>query len=158
MVVRTLATADPCPGCNFLRGSRREVLGGKLFSMIGVQQWLDSLGLAQYGDAFKENAIEWDLLAELSDDDLRTMGIAALGHRKRILKAIAGIDAATETAALAAAPSSHEKPVPSGAAERRQLTVMFCDLVGSTALSETMDAEDYRDLLSAYQAAVSMAI
>ena len=86
-----------------------------------IKQWLEGLGLGQYGDAFEENAIDLDLLPDLEDGDLEKMGVAALGHRKKILRAITQ--------------PSEPTTAPARQAERRQLTVMFCDLVGSTALS-----------------------
>jgi len=69
-----------------------------------VTQWLEQLGLGQYADAFEENAIEWDLFEELTDDDLRAIGIAALGHRKRLLKAISEIGESSETTVPLAPP------------------------------------------------------
>ena len=110
---------------------------------IGV--WLRGLGLSEYEPAFRENKIDADVLAELTDEDLRQLGLK-LGDRKRLTKAIAGLGAA-ETPAKPAAPAD--------AAERRQLTVMFSDLVGSTALSARLDPEDMRRVIRAYQDAVS---
>jgi class 3 adenylate cyclase len=109
-----------------------------------IRQWLQDLGLGQYADAFDENAIDLDLLPDLEDGDLEKMGIAALGHRKKILRAI------KQPAEPAAAPARQ--------AERRQLTVMFCDLVGSTALSRELDPEDLREIMRRYQDAVAGAI
>ena len=113
--------------------------------MTDVQQWLNSIGLGQYADAFEENAIEWDLLPGLSSEELKEIGVGPLGHRKRILDAVG-------TLAARAAPA--QSSIPGGEAERRQLTVMFCDLVGSVALGERMDVEDYRDLLARFRNAV----
>src|SRR5271157_1558698 len=112
---------------------------------VGV--WLRSLGLGQYEAAFRESAIDAEVLLELTDADLEKIGVP-LGHRKRLLKAIAGLGA-TETAAkpVSAAPTP---PSSIDAAERRQLTVMFCDLVGSTALSARLDPEDMREVIRAY--------
>lgn len=107
---------------------------------MDVERWLDGLGLGQYAQAFAENKIASDILPGLTSDDLREMGVAAIGDRRRLLAAIdalAGSDAAT-------APSPSD-------AERRQLTVMFVDLVGSTALSTRLDPEDYREMIRAYQ-------
>ena len=110
--------------------------------MSDVRQWLESLGLGQYADAFEENAVEWDLLAKLSGDELKEIGVGPLGHRKRILEAATTLDSGSVAAQQSVAPG--------GDAERRHLTVMFCDLAGSTALSARMDPEAYRELLAAY--------
>jgi predicted ATPase/class 3 adenylate cyclase len=130
--------------------------------MTDVREWLDSLGLGQFGDAFAENAIDWELLPELNHELLEAIGISAVGHRMRILKAAANLaPQQIESELRDAAPSASQAPslpMPSGEAERRQLTVMFCDLVGSTRLAEQMDAEEYREILTAYQSAVSPAI
>jgi class 3 adenylate cyclase/predicted ATPase len=112
---------------------------------VDVGDWLRSLGLPQYEAAFRENAIDSDVLPELSEGDLEKLGLP-LGHRKRLLKAISALGS-TPTATNAA-------PTPGGApahaAERRQLTVMFVDLVGSTALSARLDPEDMREIIGAY--------
>src|SRR5271165_6326031 len=112
---------------------------------IGV--WLGSLGLGQYEAAFRDNSIAADVLPDLTDGDLAQLGVN-LGDRKRLLKAIANLGA-TETAAKAASAASF--PSSPDAAERRQLTVMFADLVGSTALSARLDPEDMRQVIRAYQ-------
>jgi class 3 adenylate cyclase len=125
---------------------------------MDVAAWLKDLGLEQYVSAFRDNAIDDELLRELTAEDLKEIGVAALGHRKRLLEAIAALRGG-------AAPASGEPPVearPSPAvpstpaaarseAERRQLTVMFCDLVGSTALAARLDPEDMREVLRGYQ-------
>lgn len=126
--------------------------------MGDIRQWLESLELDQYTDAFEENAIAWNHLPDLDHDILKEIGVAVIGHRMTILKAV-------DDLALVRSPQKG-KPgdtvltkIPlSDEAERRQLTVMFCDLVGSTALSVQMDPEDYRDVLAAYQSAVSNSI
>ena len=125
---------------------RRDASHRKIMSMTDVQQWLNSIDLGQYADAFEENAIGWDLFEELTDDDLRTIGIEALGHRKRLLKAISEMGESSETTAPLAPPLSRDQSVPDGEAERRQLTVMFCDLVGSTQLSQELDPEELREI------------
>ena len=108
--------------------------------MNSVGRWLAELGFGQYAEAFASQGIEFDLLADLSDVDLERCGVAMLGHRKRMLKAIAAMreDAAEDVTPRPPAAAALE-PRSSGAqktvAERRQLTVMFCDLVGATALS-----------------------
>jgi class 3 adenylate cyclase/predicted ATPase len=112
--------------------------------------WLRSLGLGQYETTFRESEIDTDVLPELTAIDLEKLGVP-LGHRKRLLKAIAGLGA-TETLTPALGPA----PVrPDTAAERRQVTVMFSDLVGSTALSARMDPEDLREVIAAYQKCVA---
>ena len=115
---------------------------------IGV--WLRGLGLDRYDAAFRDNSIGPDVLLDLTGDDLEKLGVT-LGDRKRLLKAIASV-CATETAPKPRSPSSTD------AAERRQLTVMFCDLVGSTALTARLDPEDMRQVIRAYQDACSGAI
>src|SRR6266404_5657153 len=117
---------------------------------MDVGTWLRDLGLGQYEATFRESEIEADVLPELTEADLEKLGIP-LGSRKRILKAIANLghaDKALGTASLARSP-------PEDAAERRQLTVMFCDLAGSTALSARLDPEDMRQVIRAYQDACS---
>ena len=118
--------------------------------MTDIRQWLDSLGLSQYADAFEENAIESEHLPDLDHEVLQSLGITAAGHRMTILKAAANVEVdinATATQQAEASPSTAPQSPPIGEAERRQLTVMFCDLVGSTALSEQLDPEDLRNVL-----------
>ena len=110
---------------------------------MNVGNWLRSLGLGQYEGTFRDSAIDADVLPELTENDLEKLGIP-LGHRKRLLKAIAVLGA-TATAPSATAPHSDADD-----AERRQLTVMFCDLVGSTAMSTRFDPEDMRGIIGAY--------
>src|SRR5271157_3416976 len=119
---------------------------------IGVL--LRSLSLGRYETAFRDNSIGADILPDLTSDDLEKLRIT-LGDRKRLLKAIARV-CATETAPKPPGPSS--RPSSTDAAERRQLTVMFCDLVGSTALSKRLDPEDMREVIRTYQDACSGAI
>ncbi|BCG96918.1 adenylate/guanylate cyclase domain-containing protein [Mesorhizobium sp. 131-2-1] len=107
---------------------------------MDIAAWLRRLGLEQYEQAFRDNAIDREVLPELSDADLQQLGIL-LGHRKRLLKAIAELGSATDRSNPA-----DSEPV----AERRQLTVMFVDLVGSTALSSRLDPEDLREIIGAY--------
>ena len=110
---------------------------------IGV--WLRSLGLGQYETLFRENDIDVEVLSDLTDGDFEKIGVS-LGHRKRLLKAVAAL------AGPAPASRTTFTPIPLApeAAERRQLTVMFCDLVGSTALSARLDPEDVREIVGAY--------
>ena len=117
-----------------------------------IAQWLRALGLEQYIDAFRDNAVDAGILPTLTADDLRDMGVAAIGHRRRLLNAIAEL--AADPSAAADAPTPHEAHTP----ERRQLSVMFCDLVGSTALSTRLDPEDLRALVGAYHGTVRDAV
>jgi class 3 adenylate cyclase/predicted ATPase len=117
---------------------------------MDVGGWLRGLGLGQYEALFRASDIDADILPELTEVDLEKLGVS-LGHRKRLLRAISGL-AAPETSA---APSTSTGPQPQDAAERRQLTVMFCDLVGSTALSVRFDPEELREEIRAYQNTVS---
>ena len=115
--------------------------------MQQIADWLEQLNLGQYVQRFAENDIDVSVLRNLTDADLEKIGVS-LGHRRKILAAIAEL--------LGASPSKHEpaggaEPKPQETAERRQVTVMFSDLVGSTALSARMDPEDLREVISAYQ-------
>ena len=113
--------------------------------MNDIGQWLNGLGLARYADLFAEHEIDGEVLPDLTDEDLEKLGLP-LGHRKKLLKAIATLPEEAEAADTVA----NRRSTPSEA-ERRQLTVMFCDLVGSTALSSELDPDDMRDVLRAYQ-------
>jgi class 3 adenylate cyclase len=115
---------------------------------MDVGDWLRSLELGQYLALFREHAIDAEVLPELTDRDLEKFGVP-FGHRKRMLKAIArlGIAGLEQPEAAARAPPA---PPPPDAAERRHLTVLFCDLVGSTTISARLDAEDWRNLVNAY--------
>ena len=111
--------------------------------------WLEQIGLAQHAETFAASDIDLDVLPELSDEDLKELGLS-LGHRRRLLRAI--VQRRNESS-VGAAPET-----PSRDAERRQLTVLFCDLVGSTELSRRFDPEDLRELIRRYQDAVSGAL
>lgn len=119
--------------------------------MEDIERWLKNHGLEKHSEVFIENEIDLDVLDELTMDELKELEIP-LGARKRILKAIA---AGTAARSSEEPTSSEPAATASREAERRQLTVMFCDLVGPTSLSESMDPEDYRDIISAYQTAAS---
>src|SRR6267143_992271 len=119
---------------------------------MDIAAWLQGLGLERYVPAFRDNEIDWEVLPKLTSEDLREIGVAAIGHRRKLLDAIAALGATAPAAAVTAAPSDAPAPVE---AERRQLTVMFCDLVGSTALSTRFDPEDLRELIGAYHRAVA---
>ena len=97
---------------------------------MDIEAWLQGLGLERYVPAFRDNEIDWEVLPKLTSDDLREIGVAAIGHRRKLLEAIAAIGAMLPTAVSAAV----NAPAPADA-ERRQLTIMFCDLVGSTELA-----------------------
>src|SRR5208337_4863932 len=121
---------------------------------MDVAVWLRGLGLQQYEALFRENDIDAEVLSDLTDGDLEKIGVS-LGHRKRLLKAIASLGA-TESAAKPASPAPPSSST--GAAERRPITVMFCDLVGSTSLAARLDAEDWRNLVGAYLDEASAAV
>src|ERR1700736_2670615 len=126
---------------------------------IDVASWLQQLGLAQYEPAFRDNEVDGEILPELTGEDLIGLGVTLIGHRRKLLSAIAALGAAAPAAALTATPASVPPPAPAPVqAERRQLTVMFCDLVGSTALSTGMDPEDLRDVIASYQSRCRAAI
>jgi class 3 adenylate cyclase len=122
---------------------------------MDVEVWLRGLGLEQYEALFRENDLDAEVLSDLTDGDLAKIGVS-LGHRKRLLKAVAAL--AGPPPALPPASTPVPPVSPPHAAERRQLTVMFCDLVGSTALSARLDPEDMREVIRAYQDACSGAI
>jgi class 3 adenylate cyclase/tetratricopeptide (TPR) repeat protein len=119
---------------------------------MDVAAWLQGLGLERYVPAFRDNEIDWEVLPRLTSEDLREIGVAAIGHRRKLLDAIAALGAAVPAAAVTAAAIRAPAQVD---AERRQLTVMFCDLVGSTSLSTRFDPEDLRELIGAYHRAVA---
>ena len=116
--------------------------------------WLRSLGLEQYEAVFRENAIDVSVLPDLTDQDLEKLGVL-LGHRRKLLRAIANLETTTKAASGAVGAPAAMDASPRDVAERRQVTVMFSDLVGSTALSARMDPEDLREVISAYQKCVA---
>ena len=125
---------------------------------MDIVLWLRSLGLGKYEAAFRENEIDETVLPSLTEEHLKQLGVTALGHRVKLLDAIAALrsDASGKTLAVdAATASSTASAHPEDRAERRQVTVMFSDLVGSTALSSRMDPEDLREVISAYQKCVA---
>lgn len=118
---------------------------------MDIAAWLRGLGLEQYARAFVDNDISDSVLPSLTAEDLRELGVASVGHRRRLLNAIAALRAESE-----APPSTDAAPpLVDATAERRQLTVLFCDLIGSTALSARLDPEDLRGVLAAYQRRVA---
>src|ERR1700733_11451213 len=118
--------------------------------MQEVADWLKTLGMSEYAERFAESDIDVSVLRDLTDQDLKELGVT-LGHRRKMLRAIAELAGVTPTSPQPALtePKSQES------AERRQVTVMFSDLVGSTALSARMDPEDLREVISAYQKCVA---
>jgi class 3 adenylate cyclase len=120
----------------------------------GIAGLLRSLGLEQYEAAFRENEIDETVLPSLTAEDLKELGVAALGHRRKLLAAIAALSSDTNASPTATPGSATADASPRDTAERRQVTVMFSDLVGSTALSARMDPEDLREIISAYQKSV----
>ena len=121
-----------------------------------ITDWLEKLGLGQYAQQFVENEITHSILPDLTDADLKELGVSALGHRRLLLRAIAELDGVEKrTPTHTAAATATVIPEQRDSAERRQVTVMFSDLVGSTALSARMDPEDLREVISAYQKCVA---
>jgi class 3 adenylate cyclase/predicted ATPase len=118
---------------------------------VDIGAWLRGLGLQQYEQAFRDNAIDAEILPELTAEDLRDLGVSLVGHRRKLLAAIAALrnEGRREPAA------ERSEVLDTATAERRQLTVMFCDLVGSTALSARLDPEDMREVIAAYHRAVA---
>ena len=119
--------------------------------MQQIAEWLEKLGMSEYAQCFAENKIDVSVLRHLTDQDLKDISVP-LGHRRKMLAAIAELQGATPSKPE---PVAGVDPKPHDAAERRQVTVMFSDLVGSTALSARMDPEDLREVISAYQKCVA---
>jgi class 3 adenylate cyclase len=119
--------------------------------MQQIADWLEKLGMSEYAEHFAENGIEVEALPHLTDQDLKDIGVL-LGHRRVMLAAIGKLTGAVPATPE---PTARAEPKPHDAAERRQVTVMFSDLVGSTALSARMDPEDLREVISAYQKCVA---
>jgi class 3 adenylate cyclase len=122
--------------------------------MQQIADWLEQLGLGQYAERFADNDITVAILSDLTDQDLKELGVASLGHRRQLLRAI-GERNRLEHEAPRPAVSPAPPVAPYDTAERRQVTVMFSDLVGSTALSARMDPEDLREVISAYKKCVA---
>jgi hypothetical protein len=120
---------------------------------MDVGEWLRSLGLEKYQQTLRDNAVDLDVLADLTDSDLEKLGLP-LGDRKRLLRAIVTLGSqesappeARQTTTLASLAASSAR---ADSAERRPITVMFCDLADSTSLASRLDAEDWRNLVNAY--------
>ena len=143
--------------------------------MQEIADWLKTLGMPEYAERFAKNDINSTILRDLTDQDLEKIGVTSLGHRRKLLRAIAELGSASATAPAPLTPppvaqalchgspprfrrSPQPRPRPEAAGERRYLTVMFCDLVGSTSISAQLDAEEWRDLVGAYLDAASAAV
>ena len=118
---------------------------------VDIAAWLHGLGLQQYEQAFRENAIDNGVLPELTTDDLKDLGVSLVGHRRKLLAAIAALRSESGPKPHAEARDVADTSI----AERRHLTVMFCDLVGSTVLSTRYDPEDLREIVGAYHRCVA---
>ncbi len=128
---------------------------------MNIADWLRTIGFEQYEVAFRENDVDIELLPNLTVDDLKDLGIISVGHRRRILEAIAALCLKRPPVADLVQVSTHPPTRPTRlpdssetAPELRPLSVMFCDLVGSTALSSRLDPEALREVIRAYQACV----
>ena len=122
-----------------------------------VADWLHGLGLEQYALAFAANDIDGEVLPELTADDLMRLGVTSIGHRRKLLAAIAALRTAPPDGVNSPSglPATAVEGGPGTGAERRQLTVMFCGLVGSTSLSTRFDPEDLREIVGAYHRCVA---
>jgi SAM domain (Sterile alpha motif) len=123
---------------------------------MDIAEWLRGLGLDQYEPAFRANEIDERVLPSLTAEDLKDLGVSLVGHRRRLLDAIVALGSPLPNPPLPGlAPGITGEGRVGAEAERRQLTVMFCDLVGSTALSTRHDPEDLREIVGAYHRAVA---
>jgi class 3 adenylate cyclase len=138
---------------------------GECAAVQEIAEWLDKLGMSEYAQRFADSDIDFTILGDLIDQDLEKIGVASLGHRRKLLRAIATLNtgqaatagpSASDVVAATAAPSPSAAPNVAG--ERRHLTVLFCDLVGSTEISAQLDAEEWRDLVGSYLDAASAAV
>ena len=121
---------------------------------IDVSDWLHGLGLGQYAGAFSDNDIDGDILSDLTADDLIGLGVSSIGHRRKLLAAIAALrDAPTRDSGPVSPPPA--EAAESTGAERRLLTIMFCDVVGSTELATRLDPEDLREVIGTYHSCVT---
>src|SRR5262252_1620433 len=131
---------------------------------VNVAAWLNRLGLEQYERAFRENDVDAEVLPDLTAEDLIGLGVTSIGHRRKLLAAIAALHEkpppANEETAPFTTPTGQEPPhsLAPSSAERRQLTVVFSDLVGSTELSACLDPEDLREVIAGYHRAVADAV
>src|SRR3984893_9125395 len=143
-------TLAPAAGRIYTARTRCPEEGQKV--SVDVADWLRRLGLEQYASAFASNDIDGEILPELTADDLIGLGVTSIGHRRRLLAAIAALRSEPPGPVAETRPAA---PATSSEAERRQLTVMFCDLVGSTVLSTRFDPEDLREMIGDYHRAVA---
>jgi class 3 adenylate cyclase/DNA-binding winged helix-turn-helix (wHTH) protein len=137
------------------RGDQERKYSGRLPAIpTEMSEWLRELGLEQYGSAFHDNNIDADVLRRLTSEDLRELGVESIGHRRRLLDAIAALRDREQTieGSLISSPSAHAAI---RGVERRQLTMLFCGLVGSTAVATRVDPEDLREVISAYHNCVA---
>ncbi len=132
---------------------------------VDIGGWLRGLGLGQYEASFRENEIDESVLSSLTAEDLKDLGVSIVGHRRKLLDAIAALHAQNAKAPLPALVSTPPPtaqataaPAAEAAGERRHVTVMFCDLVDSTGIAAKLDAEEWRDLVGAYVDAASTAV
>ena len=132
---------------------------------MNIAAWLRSLGLEQYEPAFRDNHIDAELVPRLTTEDLKELGIVSVGHRRKLLDAITELNNAAGRAdelpvdpGPASAPLQRSDELRQPGAERRQLTILFCDLVGSTELSHRLDPEDYRSIIACFQHACANTI
>jgi len=123
---------------------------------LDIEGWLCGIGLPQYAEMFRANDIDGELVRRLTNDDLKDIGVGSFGHRKKLLEAIAALVAAPE--ASPPIPVAATEPKTHDTAERRQLTVIFCDLVGSTELSTQLDPEDLGQVIGDFRAACANAV
>src|ERR1700736_4014181 len=122
--------------------------------MQQIADWLEKLGMSEYAGRFAENRIDFSVLRDLTDQDLKELGVV-LGDRRKMLRAIGELAGAGPAKSQ---PPAVTEPRPEHAAERRQLTAMFCDLVGSTALSARLDPEDLRGIIASYHRSCAEAV
>ena len=130
---------------------------------MDIEGWLRSLGLERYETAFRENEIDDTILPRLTAEDLKELGVGPVGHRRKLLDAIAALRADSNAnaplpAPLPTAPPIAARATPEAVGERRYLTVMFCDLVDSTGIAARLDAEEWRDPVNAYLDDASAAV
>jgi len=124
---------------------------------VDVAAWLRGLGLERFEPAFRDNGIDAEILPRLTVEDLKDIGVTRVGDRRKLLEAIAALRVGAPPPPVVEPPSEVLGPAagPLSEAERRQLTVMFCDLVGSTALSARLDPEELREVVGAYHRCVA---
>jgi class 3 adenylate cyclase len=130
---------------------------------MDIGTWLRDLGLEQYAAAFRDNDIDSAVLPEVTAEDLTAIGVRSVGHRRKLLAAITALrdeptPAVERAAEVTMGPGQDPAAISASSAERRQLTVMFCDLVGSTALSARLDPEDLREVIGAYHKCIAETI